>query len=449
MSQQFFTRRQRLHKNYPDPVLLWSGSRISRNFRANTYPFRASSHFLYFTGLNLAEAVIYLENGNLTLFWDEPGPDAAIWHGATPTRSQLAYQLQAQASYPLAELSRFTANVATIPLVNPQDRQHQAEILNRPVKFPLVDPDLQLAQALIDLRLTHDAAAITEISQAIAVTIRAHQAGMRVTKTAKTEAKVRAWMEQVVAAHQFNLAYTSIVTTQGQVLHQEHSPNALNPSDLLLVDLGAETPGGWAADITRTWPVSGKFSATQKAIYEVALAAQTQAIAALKPAVEFWEIHDIALRVITEGLLELGILQGTLSDLLALDIATVFFPHGIGHLLGLDVHDMEDLGDLAGYGLGRTRSRKPGWRYLRLHRPLQENMVVTIEPGFYQIPQLLNPARLDPKLGQWINWAVLSKFADVKGIRIEDDVLVTNWGAEVLSWGLGKNLDEIESLSLP
>ncbi|MDS3861273.1 Xaa-Pro aminopeptidase [Thermosynechococcaceae cyanobacterium BACA0444] len=444
----FLARRRGLAKNCSHPVLLWAGSRVSRNFAANTYPFRASSHFLYFTGLNLAETVIYLEAGNLILFWDELPESAALWHGDSPTRDQLADQLQAQASYPLAKLAQFTANAATIPLVNPHDRQHQAQILNRPVEFPLVAEDLALAQALIDLRLTQDAAARSEISQAIAVTIRAQQAGMKITQNAKTEAKVRAWMEQVVAAHQFNLAYTSIVTTQGQVLHQEHSPHTLKPGDLLLVDLGAETPGGWAADITRTWPVSGKFSATQREIYEVVLAAQTQAIAAIKPGVEFWEIHRIALQVITEGLFGLGILQGSLRDLLALEIGTTFFPHGIGHLLGLDVHDMEDLGDLAGYGPGRNRSPKPGWRYLRLHRPLQEHMVVTIEPGFYQIPQLLNQARLDPNLGQWINWVVLTKFADVKGIRIEDDVLVTANGAEVLSQGLVKKTDDLESLWL-
>lgn len=443
MAQQ--QRIARLTENYPHPVLLWSGSRVSRNFRANTYPFRASSHFLYFTGLNLADAVIFLEAGRLILFWDEPGPDAALWHGESPTRDQLAIQLQAQASYPLSELPKFIADVATIPLVHPQDRQHQAQILQRPVEFPLRGRDLELAQALIELRLTHDAPAIAEISQAIEVTIRAHQAGMRVTKSAKTEAKVRAWMEQVVAAHRFNLAYPSIVTTQGQVLHQEFSPNPLNPGDLLLVDLGAETPGGWAADITRTWPVSGKFSPTQRAIYEVVLAAQTQAIAAIKPTVEFRDIHGIALRVLTEGLLGVGILQGSLSDLLALDIATVFFPHGIGHLLGLDVHDMEDLGDLAGYGPGRSRSQKPGWRYLRLHRPLRANMIVTIEPGFYQIPQLLHQIQQDPCLSPWINWEVLAKFSDVAGIRIEDDVLVTDTGFQVLSQGLGKTIDELES----
>ncbi|NEO01500.1 MAG: M24 family metallopeptidase, partial [Moorea sp. SIO3I7] len=203
---------------------------------------------------------------------------------------------------------------------------------------------------------------------------------------------------------------------------------------------------GWAADITRTWPVSGKFSPTQRDIYNVVKEAHDFCIKNLYPGVEYREIHMTAAGVMAEGLIDLGILRGDISDLVAMDAHALFFPHGVGHLLGLDVHDMEDLGDLAGYAPGRVRSDRFGLGFLRLDRPLQPGMLVTIEPGFYQVPGILNDPERRSTYKDVVDWDRLAEFDDVRGIRIEDDVLITETGAEVLTAGLPTDLEAVEDL---
>jgi Xaa-Pro aminopeptidase len=444
-------RRQLLAKLVDFPVMLWSGSRPSRNFPANQYPFRASSHFLYFAGLPVEHAVIHLQNGRMTLFVDDPPPGSALWHGTAPTRDQLANQVGADAAYPLADLmptempndltvlepSPWANEAATIGL-HSHARFDQSFILDRTVAAPSIPNvvDLQLAKALVSLRSTHDEWAIAQIRQAVAVTVQAHQAGMRSTRRAKTEAEVRAVMEQVILAHDMTTAYNSIVTVHGEVLHNEHYHHTIQPDDLILADVGAETPTGWAADVTRTWPASGQFSATQKALYDVVLTAQTAAIAALAPGVEYRDIHLLACLKIAEGLVDVGILKGNPQSLVEMDAHALFFPHGIGHLLGLDVHDMEDLADLAGYAEGRKRSDRFGLGYLRLDRPLQSGMIVTIEPGFYQVPALLDDPYRRELFQDVVNWDKLNQFSDVRGIRIEDDILITDTGTEILTAAL-------------
>jgi Xaa-Pro aminopeptidase len=401
------SRRQRLSKLVDFSVLLRSGSRRSRNFPANTYPFRASSHFLYFAGLSLENAAILIDGDRLALFLDDPKPSSALWHGESPTRDQIAAEIGADAAYPKSEL---TSGV---------------EIEN-----------LDLQKAIIELRLVHDQSAIAEIRKAIAVTVQAHQAGMQATSTAKTEAEIRAAMESVILSHNMTCAYNSIVTVHGEVLHNEHYHHEVTPSDLVLADVGAETQSGWASDITRTWSACGKLSSTQKAIYDVVLEAHDRAIEKIRPDTEYRDIHLLACEVLAEGLVDLGILLGKPADLVEQDAHALFFPHGIGHLLGLDVHDMEDLGDLAGYAEGRSRSERFGMGYLRLDRPLRTGMIVTIEPGFYQVPAILNDPELRKKYRDAVNWEKLAEFSDVRGIRIEDDVLVTSEGSEVLSAAL-------------
>ena len=201
---------------------------------------------------------------------------------------------------------------------------------------------------------------------------------------------------------------------------------------------------GWASDLTRTWAVTGKFSPTQRDLYEVVLAAHDACIEKMRPGVEYRDIHLLAASVIAQGLVDLGILQGQVSDLVERDAHALFFPHGVGHLVGLDVHDMEDLGDLAGYEAGRKRSDRFGLGFLRLNRPLQPSMLVTIEPGFYQVPAILKDPQTRSKYQDVVNWERLDQFSDVRGIRIEDDVLVTEEGTQVLTADLPTQADEIE-----
>lgn len=441
-------RRQRLAAAFPLPVVLWSGNSSARNFPANTYPFRANSHFLYFAGLPLSSAVIRLDAGRLELFMDEATPADILWHGDSPRRDQIAEKIGADAAYPFSQLKSSVEGVATIPVLDAATQLQQSQLLNRtlPPANRLEGIDHQLATAIVNLRLIHDQWAIAEMQQAAAITVAAHTTGMNVTRQAKTEAEIRAAMESVVMAHDTTCAYNSIVTIQGEVLHNNAYHHPIQPGDLLLADMAAETQLGWASDVTRTWPVSGRFSATQRDIYEVVLAAHDRCIQKAVPGVEYRELHLLAATVITEGLIDLGILRGQATDLVEMDAHALFFPHGVGHLLGLDVHDMEDLGDLAGYALGRSRSDRFGLCYLRLHRPLSPGMAVTIEPGFYQVPAILNDPERREKYQHVINWERLEQFSDVRGIRIEDDVLITETGNQVLTDKLPTQTADIESL---
>jgi Xaa-Pro aminopeptidase len=439
-------RRQRLAERVLFPVILWSGSSRPRNFAANLYPFRASSHFLYFAGLPLEDAAICLDQGRLILFMNPAGANDALWHGAMPSPEQIGDWLGADAVHPLTDLQKYAEVAVTLPLMDLAGRQQQTEILGRPVNIPLVGRDLALALAIGELRLCQDPVALADMRQAAAVTIQAHQAGLRTTRTAPNEAVVRAAMEAVIAGANTTCAYNSIVTVHGEVLHNHHYHHPLQPGDLLLADVGAETPAGWAADVTRTWPVSGRFSPSQKVIYALVLAAHDTCIEMVQPGIEYRQIHLQAALVLAEGLVDLGILMGKPEELVERDAHALFFPHGVGHLLGLDVHDMEDLGDLVGYAPGRQRSPRFGLGYLRLDRPLQENMVVTIEPGFYQVPAILDDPERRHHYQDCVNWQRLADFADVRGIRIEDDVLVTATGSEVLTAALPTQIEAIEAL---
>jgi Xaa-Pro aminopeptidase len=472
-------RRHRLSSLVSFPVLLWSGQSSSRNFPANVYPFRASSHFLYFAGLPLTNAILYFNAGQITLLMDDAPASSVLWHGASPTRDDIARQIGADTAYPLSELSKLLQNlsqIATIPAQDAATRSHQSQLLKRPMPAAnaLKGNDRELATAIATIRMVQDADAIAEVRRAAAVTVSAHRAGMVATKSAETEAQVRATMEQVILAANMSCAYSSIVTVQGEVLHNDHyhhplrSHNSSTSNDgsasnddsasnaehssanhsqnLLLADVGAETETGWASDVTRTWAVSGKFSPTQRAIYDVVLAAHDLCIEKARPGVEYRDLHLLACEAIATGLVDLGILRGNPADLVEQDAHALFFPHGIGHLLGLDVHDMEDLGDLAGYEAGRQRSDRFGLGYLRLNRPLKPGMLVTIEPGFYQVPAILNDPERREKYWAIVNWERLAEFSDVRGIRIEDDVLVTETGCDVLTAALPTKADEIEAL---
>lgn len=423
-------RRDRLAEIYPGPVVLESGQAVSRNFPANTYPFRANSHFLYFAGLPLAHAAIHLAGGRLTLFMDDTSAEAALWHGQSPSRAAIAAEIGADAAYPYQDLDAKRAEAAMLLLqaaANPEANQ-------------------SLIEALVALRLHHDDYALDQIKRAAAVSVAAHKAGMAATQRATTEAQVRAAMEQVIIGQGMACAYNSIVTVHGEVLHNEQYHHGLAPGDLLLADVGAEAPSGWASDITRTWPVSGQFTAAQRDIYDLVLAAHDACIAAARPGVEYRDLHLLACRTLAMGLVDLGVLRGNPESLVERDVHALFFPHGVGHLLGLDVHDMEDLGDIAGYAAGRSRSDRFGLKFLRLDRPLATNMVVTIEPGFYQVPGILGPARQSGQYDDDISWSRLEEFQGVRGIRIENDVQITATGCTVLTDALPTHADAVEAL---
>lgn len=443
----FARRRQALASRLTVPAVLGSGLARPRNFPANRHPFRAESHFLYLIGVGLEGAALSVHpNDGAVLYVTPPDPDAALWSGQEPSLHELEKLLGIE-TRPIEELD-VQSGVAVLPPQDTESASWLSELVGRDVDpagaEALQGSDLELAEMMIELRLRNDEAAIEQLRQAAAVTELAHRAGMRATRPERREAEVRAEMEARIVSSGMTTSYNSIVTVHGEVLHNQRHDNVIGEHDLVLADVGAETPEGWAGDVTRTWPAAGRFSASQRALYEVVLAAQLAAIATVAPGVRYREIHRLAGNKIVEGLIALGIFRGDVEDLYERGAAALFFPHGVGHLLGLDVHDMEDLGDLAGYSRGRQRSTRPGDRYLRLDRDLEPGMAVTIEPGFYQIERLLGDPSEVGELEGALDRAVLARFGDVRGIRIEDDVLVTETGSEVLTRGVPKTLDDVE-----
>ncbi len=442
----FAERRARLSSLLRGPALLVAGQSRPRNFQHNRFPFRAESHFLYLVGRSIEGAALLIDAKGATLFAPPADPEAELWTGPMPSLADWSKVLGLEVR-PIEELQG-AEDIAALP---PQDLDTAlwlSELLDRDLEpgggEELQGADEQLAKAMIALRLSHDAAAVAQLREAAAVTHRAHLAGLRATRPGLREASVRAAMEAEIIAAGCNTAYGSIVTVHGEVLHNDRHDGLLGAADLLLADVGAETPEGFAGDVTRTWPVSGLFSATQRDAYEVVLASQLAAIALVAPGVRYLDVHRAAGLALVEGLIGLGILRGSAPDLYARGAAALFFPHGIGHLLGLDVHDMEDLGDRAGYAPGRERAQAPGDRYLRLDRDLAPGMCVTIEPGFYQIPRILSRSEEVGELESALDRAVLARFADVRGIRIEDDVLVTDNGHDVLSAAVPKSVDDVQ-----
>jgi Xaa-Pro aminopeptidase len=441
-------RRERLAAKLGNrPALIAAGSPRPRNYAANLYPYRASSHFLYLFGLPLRGAVAIYDDGVFTLHLPEPKPDQALWEGAPPSFDEIAEATGCR----VRKLDRLPAGVrgravATLPPPDAETCVELARLLGREVRRGVIDVlDAPLADAMIDLRLRHDDAAQAELRLAATATAAAHAAGLAATRPGLSAVEVRATMEAAIVARGMTCAYPSIVTPHGEILHSERYDYQLKAGDLLLADVGAETAGGWAGDVTRTWPVSGKFTTPQKEIYEVVLSAQRQAIVGVTPGTRYRNVHLLACQALAAGLVDLGILRGNPIELAADGVVALLFPHGVGHLLGLDVHDMEDLGDRAGYAPGRERSKQFGLSALRLDRDLAPGMAVTIEPGFYVSPAVLDHPTLSRVGDGRLDRARLRAFADVRGIRIEDDVFVTEAGREVLTEAIPKTIAALES----
>ncbi len=448
-------RRQALASHNPSArAFLFSGGARPRNYRGNTYPFRADSHFLYFAGQSLADSVLCIEGERAVLYRPRPTRDDALWHGPALSIDALK---ESTGVDEVRDLESLTQDIAgggsrvTLPSQDPRTLALQARLLERPWldlrEEPVLSPgDEQLANAVVELRMRHDAGALLGLRKAAEATTAAHLAGMAITRPGLYEHDVRAAMEGTLFARGMVTSYQPIVTVHGEVLHSNDYSGPIDAGDLLLADVGAEYEG-WAGDVTRTWPVSGKYSPQQRRAYEIVLAAQLAAIEGVRSGARYRDLHLRAARVIAEGLVDLGVLRGKPEDLVARGAHALFFPHGLGHLLGLDVHDMEDLGDRAGYAAGRLRSSQFGLSFLRLDRDLEPGMVVTIEPGIYVVPAILEDREICGPFDAdgTLNRSALDQLAGVRGIRIEDDVLCTEGAPEVLTKDIPKTVEEVEA----
>src|SRR4051812_39051646 len=316
------------------PALLAAGEPRARNFPANRYPFRAESHFLYFVGRALPSAALLFEGSAATLFATPPDAEDALWHGPSRTLDELAEELAMEVR-PRSELAshvgKLGSAVATIPPNEHVTAAWLSAMLGRTIA-PLSagaiaegTPDAALAESLIALRLVHDEAAAMQLRQAAAATELAHRAGMRAAAPGVREAAICAAMESAITRSGMTMSYEPIVTVHGEVLHEPAHGNLTQAGDLLLADVGAETPEGWAGDVTRVFPVSGRFSPTQRALYEVVLEGQRVAIAMARPGRRYREIHEAAGRTMLEGLVALGIFRGRAAELFERGAHTIFF----------------------------------------------------------------------------------------------------------------------------
>lgn len=423
------------------PALFLSGTARSRNYPANLYPFRAGSHYLYFGGPNQPGAALLVRDGRAELFFDFPTPEEAVWESVPFTQEELLERYELSAVRPRRELAEVLTGLDALSL-GPCDPVAQGQVTS--LLGRQGDPEGKLAAAVVEIRLRHDEAALESLRRAAEATVAAHLRAMETAAPGLLESQVLAAMMAEVIGRGMTTSFGPIVSVHGEVLHNPFYGNSLKAGDLLVVDFGAETEDGWAGDVTRTLPVDGRFTPEQKDVYQCVLAAQEAAIARVGPGRDYLEVHQTAARTLAEGLVCLGLLKGSVDGLVERGAHALFFPHGVGHLIGLDVHDMEDLGDLAGYAPGRRRSSQFGTCYLRLSRTLEPGMLVTVEPGFYWIPELLRDPQRMSGFSDCVDEEVLSRFREVRGIRIEDEVLVTQEGFEVLTASLPKSIQALE-----
>jgi Xaa-Pro aminopeptidase len=436
-------RRQRLSDALGGaPILLMGHRPQPRNFLANVHPFRQDSTFLYFVGVDAPGAAAVIEGGRTTLYLPAPDPADALWHGEGPDLATWQARAGADDVQPIGALQPGPRHA--LPAAEPTANAEAARLSGQPLDAASGTGSAALRQAVVALRLCRDEAELASMRRAVAVTADAHRAGMAATAPGATEFDVEAAVEAVFAAAGMRPAYGSIVTVRGEVLHGHAEGAVLADGDLLLVDAGAEEPGGYASDVTRTWPVSGRFSPRQRAVYDAVLEANRVSTDLVRAGVRYRDVHLASSRVIAGFARDEGLLRGDVDGLVEQGAHATFFPHGVGHLLGLDVHDLELYGDAAGYAPGRARSSQFGLSYLRLDRDLEPGMVVTIEPGFYVVPAILRDGALRERLGGAVDWDRAASWIGFGGIRIEDDVAVTAGDPEILSEGIPRSADEVE-----
>jgi len=450
----YINRRRRLRDQVSDGAILILGSRdASRNYVDNVYPFRQDSHFLYFTGISHADMALVIEaDGREVLYGAPPHPDDLVWHGPHPVLADHAeaagvahHEAMAGLGERLRELSAGGERVHWLPPYRGDRMIQLADLLGISCHQVGEEVSSELVRAIVDMRAVKSGAEVAEIEEALAISAAMYKAAWETAAAGRTEAEVAAALLGPVTVADRQTSFPPIVTVRGEVLHNTSYANTLGDGDLLLIDSGAESKLGYASDITRTVPVSGRYSGPQRDIYEVVLDAQLRSIEAAAPGVNNRQVHLVAARSIASGLKDLGLMKGDVEQAVASGAHALFFPHGIGHMMGLDVHDMEDLGDAVGYPVGEPRATQFGLGFLRLARPLEPGWVITVEPGIYFVPALIDRWKAESRHAEFIDYQVVERYREFGGIRIEDDVLITDAGRRVLGPGIPKTADEVEA----
>lgn len=456
--QTYQARRNALRNEIKSGILLFPGNtEAAFNYPANTYHFRQDSAFNYFFGLNQPDlaGVIDIDNDNEILFGNDVDMDDIIWMGPQPSMKERAELVGIRNTMPLADLDQFIKaalssgrKVHFLPPYRGETKIYLSNLTGWPIDQLKKEASVELIKGVVKLRSIKSTEEIEIISRMVDVAGLMHTTGMKMAFPGIIEQEIAGTIEGIALAKAGPVSFPVILSINGQTLHNHYHGNTLTEGRMLVIDAGCESEEYLlSSDITRTVPVGGKFNHRQKDIYEIVLNANMRAIEAIEPGIPYRDVHMIAATTIAEGLKAIGLMKGDVHEAVAKGAHAMFFPHGLGHMLGMDVHDLESLGEnYVGYDDEIQRSTQFGTAFLRLGRKLQPGFVLTVEPGIYFIPALIDQWKAEGKYNDFINFDIVESYKDFGGIRIEDDILVTDTGARVLGKPIPKTVNDIETL---
>ena len=439
----FARRRAKLKKDVGSGLLLFLGNQeVGMNYADNTYRFRQDSSFLYFFGLDdpgLA-AVIDIDNDREMVFGRELTIDDIVWTGTVPSLKERCEQLGFADTRPMETLKGYLDKVraahSPVHFLPPYRGDHQVWLQELLAIEPAAQPQqasVSMIRAIVDQRNHKDDDELREIEESVDLSTEMHLTAYRMVRPGIHESQVAAAIEEVACRHGNTLAFPTIATVQGQVLHNHGFIHTLKEGDIFLLDAGAENKRHYAGDLSSAMPVGERFTDRQAEIYNIHLASFQAAVDKLRPGVPFREAHIAAATKIVEGMKTLGLMKGDAAEAAELGAYALFFPCGLGHMMGLDVHDMENLGEqYVGYADGQVKSTQFGFKSLRLARPLEPGFVFTVEPGIYFIPELMDKWQAEKQFTDFICYDKLAPWRDFTGLRNELDYVITPTGARPL-----------------
>ncbi len=436
-------------------ILLLGHSESPRNFKDNCYLFRQDSTFLYYTGIRHPDLALVMDcdTGHEILFGDDYTIDQIVWMGPQPSLAERAARTCVSDVQPLADLKQILdaavyqgRPVHFLPPYRDHHRICLMELMGAPLCAMESMASLALIRAVVEQRMYKSDPEVAEIERAVNTSVGMHATAMTSALPGMTEARVAAEVERVAKAFDHTLSFPIIATVNGQTLHNHCQGNTLKEGQLFLLDAGAETAMGYAGDLTSTFPVSQTFTPKQRQIYELVLAAHDRAVSMLAPGIAFKQIHLATSLEIAQGMKDLGLMKGNIEDAVGAGAHAMFFPCGLGHMMGLDVHDMENLGETwVGYD-GAPKSDQFGLKSLRLARPLEPGFVLTVEPGIYFIPELIDLWKKEKRFTDFIDYDRLESYRDFGGIRNEENYLITDTGYRLLGKPKPRSVGQIEAL---
>ncbi len=435
----YVRRREQLKKSVGSGMILLSGNgEAPLNYPDNCYAFRQDSSFLYYVGMDTPDlfCIIDIDNDQEYLFGNELTIDDVIWMGHLPSLKERAEKTGMGVVLPWNELAGFVDKAVTsgqiLHYLKPYRYRNQlllAELVHKPVSEIVDGFSVGLTKAVIKMRLIKETDELIELEKAGEIGYRMHLTAMQLCKPGVSEREIAGKIEGIAIAYGNRVSFPTILSQNGQTLHNHDHSGILKTGRLMLTDAGAENVNYYASDFTRTTAVGGEYSQKQKDIHNIVLKAINDSIASIRPGITYQEVHRGAYRIIFEGMKALGLAKGNTEDALECGAPALFMPHGLGHAMGMDVHDMEDLGEtLVGYDDEIKRSTMFGYKSLRFGKRLEPGHVLTVEPGIYFIPQLIDKWEREKINADFICFSELKKYYDFGGIRLEDDVVVTPQG---------------------